>query len=471
MIRLVPEWARYFEEFWATVRSRNIWFIKLRYGAVLGILIFVAICEYILNFSLTYLQVYAMLIISATILVYNIVFHLIKDKIKEVPGKFNVLHFSLLQILLDLISLGFLVYFTGGAVSPLHNLFIFHMIIGSLILPGKVVYTLAVTIIIYFFSFSLLELYGIIPHYYLSGYTGFAIYNNEKYIYINNFIFGFIILASVYFANGIARQLYKLEQDLVESFDKINQAEIEKQKYIMAVVHEIKSPLTVVITYLDILLGKVLGPLPKEIEERIERAVIRTREAVLLINNVLRISKLRLLNEVVYEEYEMGEIMDSVVNARKSNLESKRIEIVIADNRKEKKLLKGDKFLMEMVLSNLLSNAIKYTSHDGNIKIEFSEISEDLEIKISDDGIGIPKGDLIKMFGDFFRASNVKKDGFEGTGLGLSIVKQVIEKHHGKITIDSPSDISKEGRPGTKVVISLPLDFKEEPDKKGKKHD
>ncbi|MHC1737259.1 MAG: sensor histidine kinase [Ignavibacteriaceae bacterium] len=470
MIRLVPEWARHYEEFWSAIKKRNIWFIKLRYYAVIALLIFIILSEYILDFSLTYFQLYALLIIGGIIIIYNIIFHLIKDRIKEIPGKFNVLHFSLLQILFDLLTLAVIVYLTGGSVSPLYYLFIFHMIIGSLILPGKVVYTLAFIIIISFFSLSLLELNGIIPHQYLSGYTGHALYNNVKYILISNFIFSFVILASVYFANGIARQLYKLEQDLVESFDKLRQAEIEKQKYIMAVVHEIKSPLTVVITYLDIILSKMLGPLPKEIEDRIDRSIVRVREAVTLINNVLRISKLRLLNEIVFEEYEIGEIIERVVSARKSNLESKRIDLVITDNRLTKNILKGDKFLMEMVLSNLLSNAIKYTSHDGNIRIVISEIQAMLEVRISDDGIGIPHNDLVKMFGDFFRASNAKKDGFEGTGLGLSIVKQVIEKHRGEIKIDSPSDISKEGRPGTIAIISLPIVVMEEPATK-KNHD
>ncbi len=469
MIRLVPEWARHYEEFWAAIRKRNIWFIKLRYAAILALLVFIVISEYILDFSLTYFQVYSLLIIATAILVYNVILHLVKDRIKEIPGKFNVLHFSLLQILLDLLSLALIVYLTGGAVSPLYYLFIFHMIIGSLILPGKVVYTLAVSIIFYFLIFSLLEFYKYIPHQYLSGYIGTSIYDNFKYILISNFIFSFVILTSVYFANGIARQLYKLEQDLVESFDKLHKAEIEKQKYIMAVVHEIKSPLTVVITYLDIILSKMLGPLPEQIEERIDRAIIRVREAVGLINNVLRISKLRLLDEIVYEEYEIGQLVENVLSARKSNLESKRISTETIDQRKDKITLLGDKFLIEMVISNLLSNAIKYTSHDGNIKIALWIESGYTKLSISDDGIGIPKSDLEKMFGDFFRASNAKRDGFEGTGLGLSIVKQVVEKHHGTIVIDSPSDICKEGKPGTLATISLPLK-QESTDSKLKKH-
>ncbi len=65
---------------------------------------------------------------------------------------------------------------------------------------------------------------------------------------------------SVYLANGIARQLYKMEQDLVESLDRLNTAEIEKQKYIVGIVHEIKTPLTAVHSYLNLILQKFLVP-------------------------------------------------------------------------------------------------------------------------------------------------------------------------------------------------------------------
>lgn len=456
MIRLVPEWAGHYTEFWEAVKKRNLWFIKLRYGAFGSLIVFLLISEFILDFSLSYFQFYSLLIIAFLLLGYNLIFHFTKHKVKEVAGKFNVLHFSLIQILLDVTLLAWIVYVTGGIESPLLYLFIFHMIIGSLILPGKVVYSIAAAIVFFFITFSFLEYNGVVHHHNLSGFIDMPLYLNIKYIIINSSIFSFVIFMSVYFANGIAKQLYKLEQDLVESFEKLEQAEKEKQKYIMAVVHEIKAPLTAVITYLDIVLKKMLGPIVPEVEERLSRCFTRVNEAVGLINNVLRISKLRLLNEIVKEEFDLTDILTSLINSRKQSLEAKKIELKLVDERSEIKTLTGDKFLMEMVLSNLLSNAMKYTNPEGNIRIHLSNTDKDLRIKISDDGIGIPKQDLEKMFGDFFRASNAKRDGFEGTGLGLTIVKQVISKHNGTIEIDSPSDIGKEGRPGTTALIQIP---------------
>lgn len=456
MIALVPPWAHHYLEFWETVKKRNIWFIRLRYLAALTLLAFTAFSEFILEFSFSVEQLTSIGIIAVTILVYNLIFHSIRDKIKSVPRKFNVLHFSLLQMLLDLICLALLIYFTGGIESPLVFLFIFHMIIGSLILPGRIVYFLAVLIILLTGVLSYFEYAGIIQHHTLNGFLGFSLYDNPKYIIIFTSVFGFVILVSVYLTNGIAKQLYKLEQELLESFDKLETAEKSKQKYIMAVVHEIKTPLTAVISYLSIINGKMLGEVNPEIDEKLKRAFIRSEEAVELINNVLRISKLRLLDEVIKEEFDIDELIQKIVNTKQGVIESKNLSFKLVDSREEKEFLLGDKFLFELVISNLVGNAIKYTPANGKVEVVINNLEKGIEISINDDGIGIPKEDLEKLFGDFFRASNIKGKGIEGTGLGLSIVKQIIEKHEGTISIDSPSGIGNESRPGTSVKIKLP---------------
>ncbi len=82
---------------------------------------------------------------------------------------------------------------------------------------------------------------------------------------------------------------------------------------------------------------------------------------------------------------------------------------------------------------------------------------ENLFIKITDDGLGIPEKDLPKIFNDFYRASNVKKVSADGSGLGLSVVKQIIERHKGTIKAISPSEIGSKDYPGTTFEISLPF--------------
>jgi len=147
MISLVPTWARHYEEFWNTIRRRNLWFIKLRYSAVLMLIFLILTSEFILDVTLSNVQEYVLILITISILLYNIILHYTRRFVKDDPGKFNPLHLSLVQMVLDLYALTLLVYYTGTIESPLYMLFIFHMIIGSLVLPGKIIFSAAFTTI------------------------------------------------------------------------------------------------------------------------------------------------------------------------------------------------------------------------------------------------------------------------------------------------------------------------------------
>ena len=133
MIKLVPDWAHDYEAFWNSVRNRNLWLIQMRYGAVI-MLASIFLASRYFNILLSNTQITALILITAAILLYNFGLHRLRRYLKCTPGKFNPLHFSLLQIILDLTTLMLLVYHTGTIETPLYMLFIFHMIIGSLIL-------------------------------------------------------------------------------------------------------------------------------------------------------------------------------------------------------------------------------------------------------------------------------------------------------------------------------------------------
>jgi len=102
----------------------------------------------------------------------------------------------------------------------------------------------------------------------------------------------------------------------------------------------------------------------------------------------------------------------------------------------------------------LLENAVKYTPDHGKIEIVISDFKKHIKVSVKDNGVGIPEEDQEKLFTKFFRAKNVKRMETEGSGLGLFIVKNVINKHNGKITCSS-----KEGK-GTEFEFTLPKDKK-----------
>lgn len=457
MIALVPEWAREYDEFWDSIKKRNIWFIRLRYGAVATLLAFAFVIKIFFEYNISDQQFVGLVIIAFSILTYNVIIHIIRKHIKTIPLKFNNLHLSLVQIIGDLIALFVVVYFTGGIESPLYLLFIFHMIIGSMILPGRVIYTMAGLIVFFFSLFAYLEYSGVLKHHPLVDYLDTPLYTNEAFIFITCVVLGFVLFTSVYLANGIAKQLYQSERNLWESIAKLKTAEEQKQKYILAVVHEIKRPLTAVNSYLNIVLGRVLGDFNEQIEERLQRSLNRSNEAVDLINDVLKISNLRLLDHIYPEEIHIHELIEQVIDKYKSTIESKSLDFEFIDNRLAQKIFQADKFLMELVFSNLISNAVKYVDEGGKVKVIIEDHTLGATVRVVDNGIGIPKADQGNIFSDFFRASNIKGKGIEGTGLGLSLVKQIVEKHNGTIQLVSPSELQQDGKPGTEIRVMIPV--------------
>ena len=461
MISLVPEWALDYKEFWESIRRGNLWFIKLRYSVVAMIGVFLFLTSFVFKINYSGTQLFAGLVVISSILIYNVTLHRLRKYVRFDVHRFNPLYLSLLQMLLDLIALLVLVYFTGGIESPLYMLFVFLVIIGSLILPGVMVYSMSAVFVLLFTLLTALEHYRVIPHHKIDGLLSFPLYDNPHYVGAYLFTFAFVIFVSVYLANGIARQLYKRETELVESIKKINAAEKEKQKYIMGIVHELKTPVVAVASYIDLILQKFLGPVDEAVEEKLVRAKHRTDESLQMINDVLNVSKLNLYDQFDEEEFDIKEIVAGVLKRRKPYAESHLIKLKLADERKEKLKLNGDKFLLDIAISNLVGNSIKYGIDSGNVEVTIKNDRSDVLIEVCDDGVGIPVNDIPKIFNDFYRASNVKKIVADGSGLGLSVVKKIIERHGGTITVNSPARMTSKNRPGTCFIIKLPFRRKE----------
>ena len=461
MISFVPEWALEQPEFWDAIRRRNLWFIKLRYSVVVMLCIFLFFSIFLFRIKFTETQLIAVFAITTSILIYNIILHRLRKYIKLEVHSFNPLYLSLLQMILDLFSLLLLVYFTGGIESPLYMLFVFHMIIGSLILPGVIIYTIAIVFVFLFVVMISLEYSGVLFHHQVNGLLHFNLYDQVYFIAAFLSTFTFMIFGSIYLSNGIARQLYKREKDLVESIKKINVAEREKQKYIMGIVHELKTPIVAVASYIDIILQKFLGPIDETVEEKLIRAKNRTDEGIQMINDVLNVSKLNLYDKFDEEDVDIKSIINGVLNRRKAYADSHLIKLHFKDERNKPEKIKGDKFLLDIVISNLVGNSIKYGVDGGDVEITLKNDGEDVIIEVCDNGVGIPEKEMPKIFNDFYRAENVKKISTEGSGLGLSVVKKIVDRHEGLISVKSPSRLAKYKQPGSCFTVTLPFQRKE----------
>ncbi len=135
--------------------------------------------------------------------------------------------------------------------------------------------------------------------------------------------------------------------------------------------------------------------------------------------------------------------------AVKSKAEDKSIILSSDIGQSENKVV-GDQLSIEETVTNLLLNSIKYTPANGTVAINAKDDGDYVLVEVVDTGIGIPQKELPRVFEEFFRATNARKIEKDGTGLGLSIAKQIVERHGGKIGVESKENS------GTRIWFTLP---------------
>jgi signal transduction histidine kinase len=450
---LTPRWIM-FDQFWIALRTRNGWLIQLRFAAA-------AMLALIIPASLLLpgirINIPAVGCLAGVILLYNLV---LRSTLKHIPptrAPFHGLHFALIQICLDLAVLALLVHYTGGVESPVIFFFIFHVIIGSLILPASSVSMICAGIIIIMFTGALLEAHGTIPHHAIAGLFAAPVYTNSTYIAIHFIVFSITVFVSSFLANSISKELYLRERSLTIAYRKLEEAERAKSRYVMSVVHDLKTPIAAVITYLNLILEGDFGAVHEEQERPLERSRIRLNGAITLINDILQLSHVKLAASIEAVPVNLVTLFDEIYQEMRILFQAKHIRYSLWNNGTDDLTLEAEPRLLRLALGNLISNAHKYTEEGGAVEVHLKQVDGAVTIEVADSGIGIPETELGRIFEDFYRSSVSKKKGIEGTGLGLSIVHQIVRQLHGTIRVESPSRLQLDDtRRGTAFFITLP---------------
>lgn len=459
MINLIPANTTDLDYLWELVSERNKWFIKLRYSAVVMLASLYVFIVFFSGEKLSDIQYKGIIGIFAITLLYNITLSYIfnSGKIRNDIRKFNPIKFAFLQIVFDLISLMVLVYLTGLLNSPFYLFFIFHAIIGSMILPGRLVYIIVCAVLTIFSFLTLSVHFGLIEGFLISN-TGSIVTLKTTYVFLNLISFWLMMLVSVMFSNNLASALYKRDQQLIEAIYELELSEKEKQRYVLAVVHELKSPVSAIVSYLNLLIGGIAGEINGKAKDILLKMKRRSEESITLTNNIIEVSRVKLLEVIKKEEVDPEIIISDLIEKMKDKFEGANILFTYDDDRKTGKSIYADESLIRILLSNIISNSLKYTPSGGsvNMKLFDSGKKDKLCISLSDTGIGIPEKDIDRISDEFYRASNVKKSRVEGIGLGLSVVKKIVERHDGTMKIISPNNKSSKDNPGTTIYIEIP---------------
>ncbi len=460
-MKLLPNSAYAYDKYWESIREYNRWFISLRNYAAVLLFIFILGLKFLFNFQLNDFQFISLLVANSLIIAVNIYYKRIVGRINSSGNIKGItpLKFSLIQITVDLLILGAIVYLTGGIEAPIFMFFIFHMIIASILLPEKLAYSLAAILIFLFSGLSYLEYSGVIPHQKIEGLFASDFYNDFSFLIGFISVFSLSLLISVKITTKLASDIYFREGELRRTLDELNSAEESKQKFIMGLVHELKSPIAVALTFIDLVLSGIAGKIDNTASEKISKSKSKLRESIDLINSTLRVSQFKLLNKTVREEFDLIELIKMVIVDYKILAKSKNIDLKHNTDEFETLNIESDKILLKLAISNLISNAIKYTPKGGKVRVILTQ-NDKINIEVSDTGIGIPKEEQAKIFKNYYRAKNAVNNGIEGTGTGLSLVNQIASALNIKLELESPSRIGDLKHPGASFILTLNSNLK-----------
>ncbi|MEQ6376371.1 cell wall metabolism sensor histidine kinase WalK [Bacillaceae bacterium S4-13-56] len=225
--------------------------------------------------------------------------------------------------------------------------------------------------------------------------------------------------------------------------------EQERREFVANVSHELRTPLTTMKSYLEALTDGAWQD--QEIAPRFLKVTQNETERMIrLVNDLLQLSKMdNKEHRFTKQRVNMVPFIHSIID---------RFEIQKHEHIVFKREIEDEPIYVEMdpdkitqVFDNILSNAIKYSPEGGTIVIKTHNDMEEITISVTDEGVGIPKGKVSKIFERFYRVDKARSRNLGGTGLGLAIAKEMIDAHHGHIWATS-----KEGQ-GTTIIFTLPV--------------
>jgi signal transduction histidine kinase len=420
--------------------SRAKWFINMRWLAVLscavgGLVAATGVVPAKVN-ALDFAVVVVFL--SITNLAYTIIGrNLFGDKSRRQELQYLLLW----QIIGDFAALGFLTYALGTIETPMAALFMAHIIIATILFSrwrSLIIATIA------WISASLplaLEWGGVIPMRSIFGSQFKAMVNSSFEV-----TFG-IVLASggVYFVcwylvSEISSSLKLREHQLEDAYHMLIKIDKEKTQSTILATHELKAPFAAIKSYVYTLRDGYCGSLPEKAKAVIAHIGDRCDQISNRITDIIHLSNLRTL--VVTNMHLVPVDLVTVLSeeAREGALigEPRKVQVINLAENHPPIFVMGSYTHLKTLFGNLIQNAINYCRENtGRVVISVEISPQKAAVSVQDNGIGIPKENLDKIFNDHFRSKNAVAHYAGGTGLGLSIVKEIVVIHGASIQVES----------------------------------
>lgn len=223
---------------------------------------------------------------------------------------------------------------------------------------------------------------------------------------------------------------------VLEDITAFKELDEMKNDFVNMVAHELRSPIVAIRQQNSVLLEGLAGPLQEKQEEFLQRGIMKIDQLLEMINDLLDIAKIEAGRYIQrHVPTDMGEIIRGTITFLEPRAEAQGI--MLSHDLNDLKPVQADPKRIEEVFNNLITNAINYSPEGGSVTVSARCLSDYMEIRVSDTGVGIPETEIPKIFDKFYRVKDPKTRKVMGTGLGLSIVKGIVEAHNGTIDVES----------------------------------
>ena len=239
----------------------------------------------------------------------------------------------------------------------------------------------------------------------------------------------------------IERQIEIIIEERKKEIEHLKKLETYRKEYIGNVSHELKTPIFNIQGYIQTLLDGGLedSAVNRKFLERADKSVERMITIVEDLQTITQFETGEL--ELDFEAFDIVLLAKDVCDAMDLRAKSKGISLIVREFDSVPYIVSADRFRIRQVLSNLIVNSIKYGKEGGETKIQLRDNGNFIMVEVSDNGIGIDKKHLSRLFERFYRVDKSRSRDQGGSGLGLAIVKHIIEAHNQHINVMSTAGI------------------------------
>ena len=250
-----------------------------------------------------------------------------------------------------------------------------------------------------------------------------------------------------------AQYFNEMSQRLKLMIERERTASRVKSEFVSLAAHQLRTPLSATKWAMKMLLDGDLGALAKEQKEFLNKGYEANERMIRLVNDLLDVAKIEEGKfGYVFGHDDICHIINEAISDQTILAQKRNIKIVFHEPSQRFPKIKMDIQKIRLAMGNILENAINYTLPGGSVEIMIESLyPKYLEVLVKDNGVGIPKDQMARIFSKFFRGRNVISMQTDGSGLGLFIVKNIIKRHGGDIWLES-----EEGK-GTTARFTLPI--------------